>query len=229
MRPTVGRRENQCETRRSRRPWRTCIVSSSGLSPAVRGRAAVLLALALSCMLSLGACSSDGASEGAAQPSASTAADTSPAAKAVQAGLDKHVEGDLDGASADYAKALESDPDNILALYNLGLIAQTEGDDLDAEKRYRSVLENDPEYQPAVFNLAIIRKAARDNAEAEQLYRRAISLRPGDAGAHLNLGLLLRETGQTLMGDAEVATALKLNPELVDPAKAGRRTVKVLP
>jgi Flp pilus assembly protein TadD len=54
--------------------------------------------------------------------------------------------------------------------------------------------------------------------EAESLYRRAIALRPGDAGAHLNLGLLLREEGRQDEGDAEVATALELNPEFVDPA-----------
>jgi len=76
----------------------------------------------------------------------------------------------------------------------------------------------DPAYQPAVFNLAIMRKAAGDTGEAEELYRRAIELRPGDAGAHLNLGLLLRETDRQNEGDAEVATALELNPEFVDPA-----------
>ena len=95
---------------------------------------------------------------------------------------------------ADYETALTTDAGNVLALYNLGLIAQTSGDTEGAEARYRAVLVADAQYQPAVFNLAIVRKALGDLEEAETLYRRAIELRPGDAGAHLNLGLLLRET-----------------------------------
>lgn len=183
-----------------------------------------VLALALALISSLAGCASDdsGSPQASAAPSASatsTQAATPPAAQAVEAGLTKHVKGDLDGAKADYVRALESEPGNVLALYNLGLIAQTQGNDTEAEQRYRTVLAVDVEYQPAVFNLAIIRKAANDLVGAEELYRQAIKLRPGDAGAHLNLGLLLRETGRQTLGDAEVAIALKLNPEFVDPAK----------
>lgn len=182
-------------------------------------RAATSTVLALACVGGLSACSSDDGDTAAKPvPSASSTAETSPAAQAVQAGLDKHVKGDLDGASAEYQKALETEPDNALALYNLGLIAQNAGSNDEAEERYRAAVASDPDYEPAVFNLAIVRKAAGDNAEAEQLYRRAIDLNPGDAGANLNLGLLLRETGRQTEGDARVATALELNPEFVDPA-----------
>lgn len=179
-----------------------------------------VLALALALTSSLAGCASDdsGSPQAAAAPSASASQAATPAAQAVEAGLTKHVKGDLDGAKADYLRALDSEPGNVLGLYNLGLIAQTQGDDTEAEKRYRTVLAVDATYQPAVFNLAIIRKAANDLVGAEKLYRQAIQFRPGDAGAHLNLGLLLRETGRQALGDAEVATALKLNPEFVDPA-----------
>ena len=160
----------------------------------------------------------------AATTSAGQAVDaTTPAGQAVEAGLAKHVKGDLEGASADYNTALKNDPNNVFALSNLGLIAQTQGDDKKAEARYQEVLKIDPNYQPGLFNLAIIRKAAGDTAEAERLYRRAIEVRPGDAGAHLNLGLLLRETGRKDQGDAEVSTALTLNPEFVDPASVTTR------
>jgi Tfp pilus assembly protein PilF len=124
-------------------------------------RAASSMALALACVGGLSACSSrrPGTSDTPAA-SASSAAETSPAAEAVQAGLDKHVEGDLEGASADYLKALETEPENALALYNLGLIAQTQGNNDEAEERYRAAVASNPDYQPAVFNLAIVRKAA---------------------------------------------------------------------
>jgi Tfp pilus assembly protein PilF len=186
-------------------------------SRGVRAAGCALLILALSGGLS--ACSSDEPGKAATTaPSAVSSEKATPAGAAVQAGLDKHVKGDLDGAGADYQKALETDPENALALYNLGLLAQTGGDNDVAEERYRAALTSSPDYQPAVFNLAIVRKAAGDDAEAEQLYRRAIELRPGDAGANLNLGLLLRDTGRRVEGDARVAAALELNPEFVDPA-----------
>jgi Tfp pilus assembly protein PilF len=194
----------------------TSIRSSSG-----RRRAGASLLLALACTAVLGACSSskDAVGKQAGPSAAPTASeDTSPAGLAVKAGLAKHVAGDLDGAAADYTRALQTDGKNVLALYNLGLVAQTKGDRAGAEQKYRAVLQTAPDYQPAVFNLAILREQAGSDAEAEQLYRQAIGLRPGDAGAHLNIGLLLRQTGKQVEGDAEVATALALNPEFVDPA-----------
>ena len=190
-----------------------------------RARAATSALLAMACLGAVTACAEDAGSDVDARSTVGPSADaatprpTTPAAPALEAGLAKHVDGDLDGALVEYDRALQSDPKNVLALYNIGLIAQTRGDNTEAEQRYRAVLAVDEAYQPAVFNLAIIRKAAGDVEAAEQLYRRAIELRPGDAGAHLNLGLLLRETGRTTEGDAEVATALTLNPEFVDPAK----------
>ena len=173
--------------------------------------------LSLTAAVALAACSSGDVDRpgDAALPRTSL---TSPADEAVEAGLAKHVAGDLEGAAASYDDALAREPGNVAARYNLGLIAQTLRHDGRAEQRYREVLQIDPDYQPALFNLAIIRRAAADPQEAEALYRRAVALQPRDASARLNLGLLLREEGRPDEGDAEIATALELNPELVDPA-----------
>ena len=47
-----------------------------------------------------------------------------------------------------------------------------------------------------------------------------MEVQPDDAGGHLNLGLLLRATGDSAGGDAEIEIALKLNPNLAVPASS---------
>ncbi len=97
---------------------------------------ALAVGLTLAGAAGLVACSDSGesgappAAESATVSASASATESealTPAGEAVEAGLAKHVDGDLDGATADYTTALESDPQNVLALYNLGLIAQTQG------------------------------------------------------------------------------------------------------
>ena len=136
------------------------------------------------------------------------------AAEAVQRGLQAHGEGRLDAAAAAYHEALDLDPQNKYAFYNLGLIDQTSGRPRSAENYYRLALSADPEFTPALFNLAILRTAAGDTREAIDLYRRVTALKPDEAGPHLNLGFLLRSIGQEAEGDAEIQRALQLDPAL---------------
>jgi tetratricopeptide (TPR) repeat protein len=181
----------------------------------------VSAALVLMCGAGLAACSTSEAGTPDSPPDAAApvAASAGSPTSALQAGLDKHVAGDLDGAAAEYGRALSENPDDVLALYNLGLVSQSEGEHPEAEVHYRRALDVDPGYQPAVFNLAILRHTQGDLVEAEQLYRRSVALRPNDASAHLNLGALLRDSGRGIEGDAEVAAALHLDPSLGDAAR----------
>lgn len=134
------------------------------------------------------------------------------AADALNQGLQAHVAGNLDQAANAYNECLKREAANKLCLYNLGLIAQTEQRDVEAEKYYRMSLETDPAYAPSLFNLAIIRKNAGSVDEAAGLYRQVIDIQPDNAAAHLNLGLLLLEQGQTALANAELTTAIKLDP-----------------
>jgi tetratricopeptide (TPR) repeat protein len=140
------------------------------------------------------------------------------ASEALNRGLQAHVEGSMDEATAAYREVLEHDPHNKFAFYNLGLIDQTLDRPESAENNYRLALSEDPDYAPALFNLAILRKAAGADQEAVELYRRVVNVQPDNAGAHLNLGLLLRSIGQTADGDAEIQRAVELDPTLVPPA-----------
>lgn len=136
------------------------------------------------------------------------------AAEALDQGLQAHVAGSLDQASNAYNECLKHEATNKLCLYNLGLIAQTQQRDVEAENFYRQSLQTDPAYAPSLFNLAIIRTNAGSMDEAAGLYREVIEIQPDNAAAHLNLGLLLLAQGQTALANAELTTAIKLDPTL---------------
>ncbi|HVF04762.1 MAG TPA: tetratricopeptide repeat protein [Frankiaceae bacterium] len=132
----------------------------------------------------------------------------------VQKGLAAHVAGDVAKALEHYQNAVEAEPNNAYAIYNIGLIAQNRGDLAEAERRYRAVLAIDPRFTAALFNLAIIRFDAKAYEESVDLYRRVIEITPNDANAHLNLGFALKELGRETQGEAELKKAIKLNPQL---------------
>jgi tetratricopeptide (TPR) repeat protein len=133
---------------------------------------------------------------------------------ALQAGLNAHQAGDLTAAEGFYREALRYDPQNKFAYYNLGLIAHTQGDLAKAETDYRTAIGIDQNFAAALFNLALVRDTLEDPGEAESLYRQVITIEPGNAGAHLNLGLLLRRMGREAEGDAEVAIAQQIDPNI---------------
>lgn len=135
-------------------------------------------------------------------------------------GLQAHVEERYDDAIAAYQQVLEDDPENHLALYNLGLVEQSQGDTAQAEDYYRQTLEVEPEYIPALFNLAIIRSAEGAREEAVQLYTQIIEIDPEHAGAHLNLAFAHLEQGNEAAAQESFARAVELNPEYQDRVPA---------
>ncbi len=159
-------------------------------------------------------CSDEGADDAG---STSAVPDAERAEEALNAGLKLHAEGDLTAAAEEYEQTLELDPTNKFALYNLALIDEASGNYGLAEEKYREALESDPEYAPALFNLAIL-VTGSDPEEATSLYERVIEVDPKDASAWMNLGLLLRASGDEREGNAAVKRAVKLDPELTDPA-----------
>src|SRR4051812_49336432 len=78
---------------------------------------------------------------------------TSSPAKALSDGLALVVKGDTAGATQKFEDVLASEPNNKLALYNLGLIDQQAGRTAQAEARYRKVIAIDAKYAPALYNL----------------------------------------------------------------------------
>jgi tetratricopeptide (TPR) repeat protein len=144
-----------------------------------------------------------------------------PAGPAVQRGLDALAVGDTGAAVTEFVAALEADPDDTFALYNLGYIAQTNGERASAELYYRAVLDRDADFEAALFNLALLRQEGGGTQEAIVLYRRVIAVNGENAEAHLELGLLLLRAGRTSEAETALRTAVRLDPSLVDRLENG--------
>ena len=144
---------------------------------------------------------------------ATTSTTVSEADKRLQQGLANQEAGALDKAREDFLAVISQDPTNKVAYYDLGVVAQQQNDVDAAADAYRKALDIDPQYQPALFNLAVL-LAPVEPETAEDLYRKLLAINPNDANVHFNLGLLLRQMGRQSEGNAEVARALELKPEL---------------
>ena len=143
-----------------------------------------------------------------------------PVSQLLVAGLAAETAGQTQAAIDDFQAVLKQDPGNKYALYNLGLISdQQQHNTVAGEADYRAALISDPNYVPALFNLAILRTAAAPY-EAIDLYRHVIAVQASYAAAHLNLGYVLRALGQTSEGNAEIATAVSMQPSLAATANA---------
>ena len=140
-----------------------------------------------------------------------------PAADALARGIAAHNANKIDEATKAYFETLSTDPKNKFAFYNLGQIARVQDRLAIAEGYYRSALESDASYGPALFGLGVVRQAFNAVPEAIDLYRRDIAVEPNNAAAHYNLGILLRIQGKTAEGDAEIARAMQLDPQLPQP------------
>jgi len=167
-----------------------------------RGPAAALVAVVALAPL-LASCSST-----AARP-------PSPADRTFTAALAAEADGNRALAVADLLDVVKQDPRNKFAWYDLGDLAGRAGQPAQAAADYRRALGIDPGYVPALYNLAVLETAGTP-ADAAALYQRVLRAAPGDAAAHWNLGHVLRTLGRTSAGDAQIATALRLDPSLAD-------------
>ena len=65
-----------------------------------------------------------------------------------------HADGDARGAAEHYRRAIELDPSNALALFNLGVALEDLRMSEEAVLAYRTALQADPHYADAHYNLA---------------------------------------------------------------------------
>jgi len=177
-----------------------------------------LVALVLVAVLALAAC-------GSSKKAASTTTTTTPADGLIQAGLAAGNRGDSAAALADYLAAVNDDPSSNVAYYDLGVIYQREGNTAQARADYQQAIRIDPTYKSALFNLAIL-DTSTDPTTALSLYKQLLTLNVNDSNVLFNLGLLLRQTGQTVEGNADLARAIKINPALASRVPATSTTTK---
>jgi predicted O-linked N-acetylglucosamine transferase (SPINDLY family) len=121
--------------------------------------------------------------------------------------------GNIAEARNRYQRILEAEPEQVEALYRLGLLDCREGRFDAGVQRMGRAVALAPNYSEALYNLGV---ACMDNGDAQGAivaYRRATAVAPGFALAWYNLGLALN--GQRSYGEAIEAfrSAIALKPD----------------
>ena len=124
-----------------------------------------------------------------------------------------HGTGDLDGAIAEYRKAIDLDPKYANAHGNLGVSLYDKGDRDAAIAECRKTIDLDPKVALPHNNLGIALYAKGDLDAAIAEYRNAFDLAPYFASAHSILGIALYAKGDLDAAIAEQRKAIDLDPK----------------
>ncbi len=132
--------------------------------------------------------------------------------------------------AATWRRQLQDDPNNAMALVNLGVQLTNEGRLDEAVRNYREALRRDADWSAtpadhvtmrakAHYNLGRVLAQQNHGPEAIAEYRAALAQDPNYAYAHTNLALLLEGTGARDEAIAHLQAALRIQPNLA-PARA---------
>jgi tetratricopeptide (TPR) repeat protein len=139
---------------------------------------------------------------------------------AIDIGVQAHLAGDYQKARAHYLYALEREPENKFAHYNLGLLAQIAGNRGESEARYNEALKIDEFFMPAMYNLAVLKENVGENESAAALYRQIIESHPQQAAPHYRLGVVLGfKLSRPDEARAEILKAAELDPRIAQALK----------
>lgn len=188
------------------------VTDSAGPGLPVRGMVIAAVAGALVVLLAVGALRWLAPVEGSVDAGTSAAS----IATLLDEGIAAYGAGDLDGAEQAFAAAIAIDPENALAVFDLGTVRDARGDTAGARDLYARAVEIDPEFADAHFNLAVAQASLGDSGGAAISYQRTIELQPTRSAALWNLGLLLYDDGQLVDARALLNAAIALDPTLAD-------------
>ena len=127
-------------------------------------------------------------------------------------GWARHLEGDDDGAMADYEAALRISPDYFMALNNRGYTKQIRGDLAGAAADYEAALAVYPTYADAWYNRGTVRQAIGDLKGAIDDYSETIRLSPQDPRPWNNRGWVRQRLGDLPGAVADYSEALAVAP-----------------
>ncbi|MDP3980495.1 MAG: tetratricopeptide repeat protein [Chlamydiota bacterium] len=96
-------------------------------------------------------------------------------------------------AIAAYRKAIQLNPENVKAHYNLGILYKWSGDFRSAIKEYNKTVELDPNHVQAHYNLGILYRETKLFPDAVSEFKKAIAINSRFPEAYLGLGLIYNE------------------------------------
>jgi Flp pilus assembly protein TadD len=115
-------------------------------------------------------------------------------------------------AETAFRKAIELDPSDANACYNLGILLKDQKRYAEAEAAFRKAIELGPSDAKARYNLGVLLEDLKRYGEAEAAFRKAIELDPSLTKAYSNLGILLRILKRYDKAEAAYRKAIELNP-----------------
>src|SRR5437870_10728144 len=138
----------------------------------------------------------------------------------VNRGIEKAKNGDLDGALADFNRAIELNPKDDAPYYNRAQARRLKNDTAGASADYTRAIELGSTNPAAYNNRGNARAENNDRDDAIADYTRAIELKPDYARAYYNRAVLKKEKGDKAGAKADFKTAEKLDPELASEESA---------
>jgi tetratricopeptide (TPR) repeat protein len=140
--------------------------------------------------------------------------DPSPRSYALMGLCYRHL-GKYDEAKSYLSESLSADPNNPLALFNLGFIARKQGDNDQAEQYLRHALGIDPSYPDALFELGSLKMDLRKYDEAIPILRHCAEISSRPAEAYYKLAMAERGLHQlpAAQRDMNIFQTLAKNPQ----------------
>ena len=132
----------------------------------------------------------------------------------VNRGIEKAKNGDLDGAMADFDRAIELNPKDDAPFYNRAQAKRLKKDAAGAIADYTRAIELGSQNPAAYNNRGNARAENNDWDGAIADYTHAIELKPDYARAYYNRAVAKQEKGDATGAKADLKTAGKLDPEL---------------
>jgi lipoprotein NlpI len=139
-------------------------------------------------------------------------------------GIAKKQKGELDGAIADYNRAIELDPRVVIGYNNRGTAKSAKGDLDGAIADYNRATELDPRHVNAYNNRGNAKSAKGEFDAAMADYNRAIELDPRFVIGYLNRGNAKTQKGDLDWASADYSSALELDPRDADSYRARGNT-----
>jgi tetratricopeptide (TPR) repeat protein len=155
-----------------------------------------------------------GEKQAAKSPPAPAASDASDG-DLVNRGIEKAKNGDLDGAMADFDRAIELNPKDDAPYYNRAQAKRLKNDTAGAIADYTKAIELGSTNPAAYNNRANARAENNDLDGAIADYTRAIELKPDYARAYYNRAVAKKDKGDANGAAADFKRARELDPELV--------------
>ncbi len=133
----------------------------------------------------------------------------------IRNGLREAEQGRLDEAVREFERALELNPSNVKALYNLGVARMNQGELRKALQVFGAALEAEPENADVRNNAGVSLARLGMYDQAAEQFEAIVRLQPESVDARVNLAAIRAQQGRGDEARALLQEALRLNPDHV--------------